>query len=130
VNTEQEEQPIIPTRHKSKFPRTLSYPIGAKAISVGLLGAPQFDDLTVEDQRFDPRWRITVHAVPRSLRHEIQAKVLAEALPAIGLWLLSNPHASDRKGSHGVGFTFDELKNELISGEKVSTLWLTEKADR
>jgi len=43
----QQEQ-IIPTRHKSKIPQTLSYPIGAKAISEALIGVPQFDDLTVE----------------------------------------------------------------------------------
>jgi len=165
---EQEQEPIIPTRHKSKIPHTLSYPVGAKAISDALRGVPQFDQLivhfrfwnqlarhhgtsipyevigalysgplrflsgsrSIEEQSHDPRWVISVHAVPRSIRHEIQAKVVAEALPAIRSWLISNPHASGREGYHGVTFSFDELKNELISGETASMLWQTEKTDR
>src|SRR5450755_3121387 len=43
------EQPqIIPTAMRSKIPHTLSYPVGAKIISEGLVGVPQFSDLTVE----------------------------------------------------------------------------------
>jgi hypothetical protein len=163
-----EREPIIPTRYKSKIPHTLSYPVGAKAISDALRGVPQFDRLIVNfyfsnqlarhhgtstpyavvgalysgpsrffsasrsiiEQSRDPRWMITVHAVPRSLRHAIQAKVLAEALPAIRSWLVSNPHASDREGSHGVTFSFDELKNELVLEQTTSVEWQTEKADR
>jgi len=42
-----EQEQIIPTQHKSKIPHTLSYPIGAKAISEALWGVPQFPELTV-----------------------------------------------------------------------------------
>ena len=84
----------------------------------------------IEEQSHDLRWMIAVHAVPRSLRHVIQANVLVEALPAIRSWLVSNPHASDREGSHGVTFSFDELKNELLSEATASVVWQTDKADR
>jgi hypothetical protein len=163
-----DDEKIIPTRYKSKIPHTLSYPVGAKAISEALRDAPQFSELTVcfsfwnqlarhhgtaapyrvidalysgpirffsasrtiEEQSHDPRWTITVHAVPRALRHEIQAKIIAEALPAIRSWLVSNPHGSDREGGHLLTFSFDELKNELISEETASVAWKTEKVDR
>src|SRR5258707_6825028 len=108
-----EQEPIIPTGYKSKIPHTLSYPVGAKAISEALIGVPQFSDLTVEfwfwnqlarhhgtatpyrviqaqfsgprrffsgskrieEQRFyRPTWKVSVDAVPRSLRHLIQSK--------------------------------------------------------
>jgi hypothetical protein len=162
-----DQEPIIPTRYKSKIPYTLSYPIGAKAISDVLRGAPQFEQSivhsfsnqlarrhgtstpyrvigahysgpirafsgsrTIEEQSQDPRWTITVHAVPRALRNEIQAKIIAEALPALRSWLVSNPHASDREGGHGIAFNFDELKNELMVEETASVEWRTEKVDR
>ena len=42
---------MIPTRSKSKLPKTLSYPLGAEAISVALAGAPHVDefDLSFRD---------------------------------------------------------------------------------
>src|SRR5689334_7222847 len=39
---------MIPTGHRAKIPHTLSYPLGAKAISEALEGVPQFDELTVD----------------------------------------------------------------------------------
>ena len=163
-----EQEPIIPTRYKSKIPHTLSYPVGAEDISDALRGLPQFDQVnlrfsflkrtasprrtaklypvigvlysgprrhfsasrTVAEQSQDRRWTISVNAVPRSLRHEIQAKILAEALPSIRLWLASNVHASSREGDHGLRFSFDELKNELVSQETSSPLWRTDRTDR
>jgi len=160
------QEHIIPTRYKSKIPRTFSYPVGAKAISDAVRDVPQFSQLivdfsfwksrarshgtatryavigamysgpvrffsasrTIEEQSQDPRWMIAVHAVPRSLRHLIQVKILAEALPAIRSWLIANPHANDRKGGHGLIFKFDELKNELISETIASLLWQTERS--
>lgn len=162
------EQPIIPTRYKSKIPRSFSYPVGAEVISQALRDVPQFQVLIVdfhfanqrarydsaakpyevigvwysgpirslhaskslEEQSRSPRWQIRVQAIPRSLRHEIQAKVVAEALPAIRSWLLANPHSSYRQGTHGLTFRFDELDNELVSEETSSALWRTESADR
>src|SRR5215469_12070666 len=109
-----EQQQILPTRIKSKIPHTLSYPVGAKAVSDVLRGVAQFDRIAVdfsfwnvtarrhgtstpyqiisewysgpirmpfalmsiEEQRRDLKWIITIHAVPRPLRHEIHLKVI------------------------------------------------------
>src|SRR5580698_5164885 len=49
---------------------------------------------TIEEQSRDARWVISVHAVPRSLRHAIHPKVSAEALPAIRSWLFANRHST------------------------------------
>lgn len=38
---------MIPTRHKSKLPETLSWPLGAEAISAALGDAPHAADLTL-----------------------------------------------------------------------------------
>ncbi len=38
---------MIPTRHKAKLPRTLSYPIGAEAISAALAGTPHAESLSL-----------------------------------------------------------------------------------
>ena len=43
-----EEIVLIPTKFKSKIPHTLSYPIGAEAISSALKDVPQFGDLTLQ----------------------------------------------------------------------------------
>jgi hypothetical protein len=38
---------MIPTRHKSKLPKTLSWPVGAEAISAGLADVPHAADLSL-----------------------------------------------------------------------------------
>jgi hypothetical protein len=38
---------MIPTRSKAKLPKTLSYPLGAEAISEALAGAPHADELSL-----------------------------------------------------------------------------------
>jgi hypothetical protein len=38
---------MIPTRHKQKLPKTLSWPLGAEAISIGLGDAPHVAELTL-----------------------------------------------------------------------------------
>ncbi len=38
---------MIPTQHKSKLPKTLSWPMGAESISMGLLNAPHIDQLSL-----------------------------------------------------------------------------------
>jgi hypothetical protein len=153
-----EQQRVIPTRFKSKIPQTLSYPIGAKAISAALVGAPQFDDLSVNfwswkvrssaatpyrviqigysgpnrqySAPFRSTWSITVNAVPRHLRHVIQEKIAAEALPFIRSWLIANAHSSEREGGHGLIFEFDELKHELTHDEQFSIDWQTPRVGR
>jgi hypothetical protein len=150
---------VIPTRRKSKIPKTLSYPIGAKAITAALAGVPQEELLGIEfwfwkfslwnrrghqyeagsqhrvitvsysgqSRYFDPRWTIEVEAVPRSLKHEIQGKILDEVLPKVKEWLTANAHSLDREGYHALTFSFDELKNEITVSERTSTEWETER---
>jgi hypothetical protein len=76
-----------------------------------------------------PSWTIRVVAAPRSLRHLIQDKIVAEALPPIRSWLLSNAHSSEREGVHGLVFIFAEAENELTCEEHASVVWQTVKAD-
>jgi hypothetical protein len=72
-------------------------------------------------------WSIEVHAVPRSLKHTMQGKLMSEALPKIKHWLVSNPYSLDREGGHQLTFYFDELKDEITSDETSSTEWSTER---
>ncbi len=143
---------MIPTRYKSKIPSTVSYPLGAKAISDALTGVPQEELLTIEfwfwkfarhgthvpypvlrakysgESRYNvAQWTIRVDAVPRALRHVVQGKLTAEALPKIRDWLISNVHSLDREGYHALTFFFDELKSEITSNESSSSEWETER---
>jgi len=106
----------------------MPYPV----ISVWYSGPMRYFSMsrTVEEQSRGPRWLIQVDAVPRSLRHVIQSKIAAEALPAMRSWLMANMHDSHREGGHGLAFSFDELKDELISEETTSIEWQTEIAGR
>jgi hypothetical protein len=45
---------MIPTRFKSKLSRTLSYPIGAEAVTMGLDGAPHTELLTLSFRALRP----------------------------------------------------------------------------
>lgn len=76
-----------------------------------------------------PRWTVTVDAVPRPLRHLIQLKITAEALPSIRSWLIGNYHSTEREGGHSLTFSFDELKSELTCNEHASLEWQTEKVE-
>jgi hypothetical protein len=155
---------IIPTSHRAKIPKALSYPLGAKIISEALAGVPQFDYLhinfrywnklarhhgteipyqvlearysgplrsfsasksMVEKGYYSPTWEITVSAIPRSLRHLLQSKLITEALPAIRVWLTTNPDLGEREGGHALTFIFDELKNELTRSEQSTIEWQT-----
>ncbi|HXM24329.1 MAG TPA: hypothetical protein VN948_23945 [Terriglobales bacterium] len=79
----------------------------------------------IEKGYYSPTWEITVLTVPRSLRHLLQGKLVAEALPAIREWLTTNPHSGEREGGHTLTFGFDELKNELTCNEESSIEWQT-----
>jgi hypothetical protein len=80
-----------------------------------------------EKGRYDAKWAIQVYGVPRPLKHVLQGKLIAEALPKIRDWLISNVHSLDREGSHALTFSFDELKNEIVSGETTSSEFATER---
>jgi len=145
---------VIPTAHKTKIPKALSYPLNAKAISEALNGVPQFEVLTI-DFRFwkgfaknrvpnaphhvldaiygrsdiftSSPWQIIVYPLPRPLKHEVQIKLIAEALPKIRKWLESNQHSLDRDGGHRLTFFFDDLADELTTEEYSSAEWKTER---
>jgi hypothetical protein len=145
---------VIPTGYKSKIPKTHSYPLGAKAISDALAGAPQFDLLELWFssgwKRFGrdrilvaPKevltlqysgpggplagWKIYIRPVPSVRKHEVKSKLIAEALPRIRRWLESNLHSLDREGGHRLTFFFDELTGELTAEEYSSSDWNTER---
>jgi hypothetical protein len=80
-----------------------------------------------ENGYYDPDWTIEVYAVPRPLKHIVQGKLIAEALPKIRHWLISNAYALDREGSHSLTFSFDELKNEITPEETASFEFTTER---
>jgi hypothetical protein len=75
-------------------------------------------------------WTVEVDAVPRPLKHVIQGQLIAEALPKIRKWLISNDHSLEREGGHQLTFYFDELKNEVTSEENSSPQWDTERSSR
>jgi len=75
-----------------------------------------------------PKWEIRVDAVPCSLRHTIQAKLVAAALPAVRAWLMANPHSNEREGFHALKFVYDELEEELKSDERSTIEWRTSRA--
>jgi len=77
---------------------------------------------------YDPRWAIRVHSVLRPSKHVVQGKLITEALPKVRDWLISNVHSSDREGFHALTFSFDELKNEIISEESASAEFTTERS--
>lgn len=93
-------------------------------------GPVRFHSASKNIEGIRPRWTITVHAVPRTLRHCIQCKLVAEALPLIRSWLLSNTHSIEREGRHGLVFGFDALKIELTHNEESSVEWHTAKVNR
>lgn len=70
-------------------------------------------------------WTVTVSAVPRALRHVLHLKIVAEALPAMRAWLISNPPSEGRDGRHGLYFTYYEAADELKASEKSMVEWST-----
>jgi hypothetical protein len=135
----------------------LSYPLGAKAVSIALDGVPQIDSLTINfskpNERWYPRgrpypvlsarygspfskvpsvldgWTVTVEAVARSVRHNVQGKLLAQALPEIKRWLIANHDATGRTGGSNLLFLFDELSDVLLREEHSTMDWTTRRAD-
>lgn len=75
----------------------------------------------------EPEWTIRVSPVPRPLKHEVQLKLLEEALPKARKWLESSPSWTNREGGHWLKFFFDELSNELTTEEHSSPEWNTQR---
>jgi len=74
-----------------------------------------------------PKWEVRVDAVPCVLRHTIQSKLIATALPAVQHWLMTNPHSNDREGFHALMFEYDEMAEELRSSERSCIDWRTSR---
>jgi hypothetical protein len=71
---------MIPTRHKAKLPKTLSYPLGAQAISEALADAPHAGDFALWFSD-TPVWPAS--EFQRRLREGLPYRVLtAEYMPA------------------------------------------------
>jgi hypothetical protein len=109
---------IFPTSSRSKHSKEVSYPIGAEALSKALDGVPQHDRIVCDfyggrphdDGKpqiyvlnaryvFDPRWTISVYAVPRQLRGEIKLLLLEQGLPEIiRPWFITKSHLTGQTG--------------------------------
>jgi hypothetical protein len=79
----------------------------------------------VEQGLYGSRSTIWVEAVPRLIRHQIEGKLISEALPRIRQWLIANAQAGTREGGHHLTFFYDELANELAVRETSSVDWHT-----
>ena len=75
----------------------------------------------MERECFVPRWTITVGAVPRTLRHSVQQRLIAVALPRIRSWLIANADATPRTGQLDLTFWFEETRDVIRAAES-STL--------
>ena len=65
----------------------------------------------------DPKWSISVFAVPLAHRHAIKT-ALAEALPTIAKdWFMARAAFGNPIGSHALWFNFDVMEQRLIVEE-------------
>ena len=145
---------LIPTCYKDALPKTLSYPLGAQALSEALFDLPQAQNLSVSfwnhsaahrygspypvliaiyngerPSRFNsgPKWRLEVEAVGRAVKHLVKTKLCNEGLPRVHKWLRANDHSMEREGRHILTILFDELSLELRFDEYSSPEWQTER---
>ncbi len=78
---------MIPTAHKSKIPKTISYPVGAKAISDALIGVPQcellkldfvFQNRSVKDRKADAPYTVLTASYRGPMRLFSASKAMDE----------------------------------------------------
>ncbi|PAP74901.1 hypothetical protein B1759_16535 [Rubrivirga sp. SAORIC476] len=67
----------------------------------------------IEEGWYDPKWEISVGAVPRTLRHSVKTALLTEALPKVRQWLLNNADATGREGHSWVRVRYDADQERL-----------------
>ena len=79
---------IIPTKLKSKIPRTLSWPLGAEEISTAFAMAPQFEELMITFNYFNLE-RTALHHWPSMELFKVEYRRLSG---------LSIPHAAIERG--------------------------------
>ncbi len=64
---------------------------------------------------FDPKWAISVFAVPSPLRHPIQTLLISDALPSIvRYWLIANGNVSGRAGNRALMIMFNTIDGVLV----------------
>jgi hypothetical protein len=63
---------------------------------------------------FDPKWAISVFAVPSTLRHPIRTLLIKDALPNIVRpWLIANGNVTGRTGSRALTIMFNSIEGVL-----------------
>jgi hypothetical protein len=92
------QQPsMIKTRYKSKLPKTLSWPVGAEAVSAALADAPHVNDLTLSFSD-SPVW-------PASSFQKLLRESLPYAILAAEYWPASKPgYGGSNKMIEGGGY--------------------------
>jgi hypothetical protein len=63
---------------------------------------------------FDPKWSISVFAVPSTLRHQVKTLLVKECLPnVVRPWLMANGGITGRSGSQGLMIMYDTINGVL-----------------
>jgi hypothetical protein len=78
----------------------------------------------------DANWTVTVSAVPRIVKHEIQVLLTNEALPRLRDWFLMNRNSFGREGRASITVLFDEGAKALSFEESSSAEWHTARSSR
>src|SRR6266566_2080298 len=65
-------------------------------------------NMFIEQGWNDPKWSVTVQAVPRELKHDIQLLLLKEGLPRLKAWFIANRAFFGREGQHSISVKYDE----------------------
>ncbi len=132
---------VIPTTLRAKIGKTLSYPIGAEAVSAVLQDTPQFGKLRISFhnryQRLkdrgqpysiltvsflgrertvsaeDDEWAISIRPIPRDRKHKLKTELQVEVLPKIREWLLEHAALERRHELRYIDVTYDERVKTL-----------------
>jgi hypothetical protein len=64
---------------------------------------------------FDPKWSISVFAIPSTMRHQVKTLLVKECLPnVIQPWLMTNGGITGRSGSRGLMIMLDTVNGVLV----------------
>ena len=104
ARSRRDEYPILSVGYRK---RPLSFHDSARAYELGVL---------------DPKWDISVYAVPVDLRHKVKLLLINEALPNTVLrWLQTWSHLGQQTGQRGVFLTY-VVASETIRAEETGDL--------
>ena len=85
---------------------TVSYRRAGTSLTTG--------EWAVKHGLLEPRWRITVHPVFRTIKHRVRIS-LAKAMPGVCAWLLANSTAETRLGNLELTLTYNETDDTMSS---------------